>query len=100
MISARGCLLIAALGQETVAERYRFVIADDHPLFRGALRAAVAGPYADAEIGEAGSFDEVSAILDRDSDVDLVLLDLAMPGVRGFSAVSYTHLTLPTTERV
>jgi hypothetical protein len=49
-----------ALGQETVAERYRFVIADDHPLFRGALRAAVAGPYADAEIARP-AVDEVSA---------------------------------------
>ena len=79
-----------------MAERYRFVIADDHPLFRGALRAAVSGPYADAEIAEAGSFDEVSGLLERDSDVDLVLLDLAMPGVRGFSGLMYLRAQYPS----
>jgi DNA-binding NarL/FixJ family response regulator len=78
-----------------VTERYRFVIADDHPLFRGALRAAVSGHYDGAVIAEAGSFEEVSALLDRDSDVDLVLLDLTMPGVRGFSGLMYLRAQYP-----
>jgi DNA-binding NarL/FixJ family response regulator len=78
-----------------VTDRYCFVIVDDHPLFRGALRAALTGPYASAEIAEAGSFDEVSAILERLSDVDLVLLDLAMPGVRGFSGLMYLRAQYP-----
>ena len=78
-----------------MTDRYCFVIADDHPLFRGALRAALTGPYASAEIAEAGSFDDVSAILDRLSDVDLVLLDLAMPGVRGFSGLMYLRAQYP-----
>jgi DNA-binding NarL/FixJ family response regulator len=78
-----------------VSERYRFVIADDHPLFRGALRAAVSGHYDGAEIAEAGSFEEVSALLDRESDVDLVLLDLTMPGVRGFSGLMYLRAQYP-----
>jgi DNA-binding NarL/FixJ family response regulator len=43
---------------------YRFVIADDHPLFRGALREAVSGLFEHIEIAEAGSFDEVSKLLD------------------------------------
>ncbi|MEA2938026.1 MAG: hypothetical protein QOC56_1530, partial [Alphaproteobacteria bacterium] len=38
---------------------YRLVIADDHPLFRGALREAVSGLFRDADIGDAGSFDDV-----------------------------------------
>ncbi|MEA2876796.1 MAG: hypothetical protein QOF14_1992 [Hyphomicrobiales bacterium] len=75
---------------------YRFVIADDHPLFRGAMREAVAGLFADATITEAGSFDDASALLDRESDVDLVLLDLTMPGVRGFSGLMYLRAQYPS----
>ena len=33
-------------------------------------------------------------------DCVLVLLDLMLPKMNGIEAVSYTHLTLPTTERV
>ena len=59
---------------------YRFVIADDHPLFRGALREAVSGLFEHIEIAEAGSFDEVSKLLDAGSDIDLILLDLVDAG--------------------
>jgi len=75
---------------------YRFVIADDHPLFRGALREAVSGLFADAGIAEAGSFDEASALLDQESDTDLVLLDLSMPCVRGFSGLMYLRAQYPS----
>lgn len=74
---------------------YRLVIADDHPLFRGALRAAVTGLFTGPDIAEAGSFDEVVKLLDRVSDVDLVLLDLTMPGVRGFSGLMYLRAQYP-----
>src|SRR6266700_6166002 len=76
--------------------QYRLVIADDHPLFRGALREAVSGLFAPSSVAEAGTFDEVSAILDRASDVDLILLDLAMPGVRGFSGLMYLRAQYPS----
>jgi DNA-binding NarL/FixJ family response regulator len=75
---------------------YRLVIADDHPLFRGALREAVSGVFERAEIAEAGSFDEVAKLLDRGGDVDLIMLDLTMPGVRGFSGLMYLRAQYPS----
>jgi DNA-binding NarL/FixJ family response regulator len=75
---------------------YRIVIADDHPLFRGALRAAVSGLFKNAEMTEAGTFDEVSKLLERGGDVDLILLDLTMPGARGFSGLMYLRAQYPS----
>src|SRR5579872_7283738 len=72
------------------------MIADDHPLFRGALREAVSGMFERAEIAEAGAFDEVSKLLDQGGDVDLILLDLTMPGVRGFSGLMYLRAQYPS----
>jgi DNA-binding NarL/FixJ family response regulator len=74
---------------------YRFVIADDHPLFRGALRESLAGSFGRADIAEAGSFDELSKLIDRGGEVDLVLLDLAIPGVQGFSGLLYLRAQYP-----
>ena len=42
-----------------MGESARLVIADDHPLFRGALREAISGLFENVEIVEAGSFDDV-----------------------------------------
>ena len=76
--------------------QYRLVIADDHPLFRGALREAVSGLYPQVDIAEAGAFEEVSRILDRGGEIDLILLDLTMPGVRGFSGLMYLRAQYPS----
>ena len=75
--------------------QYRLMIADDHPLFRGALREAVAGLSERVEAAEAGSFDEVVALLEQGDEIDLVLLDLSMPGARGFSGLMYLRAQYP-----
>jgi DNA-binding NarL/FixJ family response regulator len=77
-------------------QSHHLLIADDHPLFRGALREAVAGLFGPADVAEAGTLEEVSEHLDRDSDVDLILLDLSMPGVRGFSGLMYLRAQYPS----
>lgn len=74
---------------------YHLIIADDHPLFRGALREAVLGLLARVEVAEAGSFDETAQLLDRGGETDLILLDLSMPGVRGFSGLMYLRAQYP-----
>ena len=76
-------------------EHYRLLIADDHPLYRGALREAVTGLFERIDIAEAGTFNEVTELLERGSEVDLVLLDLTMPGVRGFSGLMYLRAQYP-----
>jgi DNA-binding NarL/FixJ family response regulator len=80
----------------TSHDTYRFVIADDHPLFRGALREAVGGLFDRMEIAEAGSFEEVASLLERGGEVDVILLDLRMPGVRGFSGLMYLRAQYPS----
>jgi DNA-binding NarL/FixJ family response regulator len=77
------------------AVQTHLVIADDHPLFRDALRQAVASVVSSAAIAEAGSFDELTALLEKDADVDLILLDLSMPGISGFSGLIYLRAQYP-----
>jgi len=77
------------------AHSHRLVIADDHPLFRGALREAVSGLFDRADIGEAGTFEEMTELLERGGEVDLILLDLRMPGARGFSGLMYLRAQYP-----
>jgi DNA-binding NarL/FixJ family response regulator len=73
----------------------RILIADDHPLFRGALRQALAPVAAQLEIAEAGDLNAASAHLANHPDTDLILLDLTMPGVRGFSGLIYLRAQYP-----
>jgi DNA-binding NarL/FixJ family response regulator len=70
-----------------LATGYSFVIADDHPLFRGALRQALSGLGEDIQIIEVGDFEGVKTLIAGKTDVDVVLLDLTMPGVSGLSGL-------------
>lgn len=74
---------------------YRLIVADDHPLVRDALSQTFATSYPDGQIDTAGSLDEVVAIIDKDNPPDLILLDLKMPGVQGFSGLSYLRAQYP-----
>lgn len=65
----------------------KFLIADDHPLFRDALSAALGAMFDELELIQSGTLDETIAQLDAHKDLDLVLLDLHMPGSEDFYGV-------------
>ncbi len=66
----------------------RIVIGDDHPLVQAALRTALAEVMPEAEIVECHTMAAVLAAVAREPDaIDLVLLDLNMPGTQGFAGL-------------
>ena len=60
---------------------YKIVIADDHALVRGGLELVVKMAVPNAEIFQANNFDETINVLQSNFSIDLVLLDLMMPGM-------------------
>lgn len=77
----------------------KILIADDHPLFRDAIRSALAGHINgaadDTIMLEAGDFAQANATLEREGDIDLLMLDLTMPGASGLSALVAVRATHP-----
>jgi len=65
----------------------RFLVVDDHPLFREALESAVRTAYPNSEVVEASSIEEAMAQIERRPGFDLALIDLSMPSVKGFEGV-------------
>lgn len=71
------------------------IIADDHPLFRAALRQAVSQAVPEAEVAEVESIKALQAEVESRPDSDLVLLDLNMPGAHGFSGLVFLRGQYP-----
>ena len=71
------------------------LIADDHPLFREALRGAVARVLPGAQLREAEDVAALHALVEAEPDADLLLLDLNMPGAQGFSALVHLRAQHP-----
>ncbi len=75
--------------------KYNIIIADDHPLFRAALQAALKQALDDPEIHEAGSISALQNILEQIPSPDLILLDLHMPGAQGLSGLIFLRGQYP-----
>ena len=71
------------------------LIADDHPLFREALRGVALRLLPDAQIREAEDAGGLFAMVEADPDADLLLMDLNMPGAQGFSALVHLRAVHP-----
>lgn len=71
------------------------LIADDHALFRYGISLALESLYGDVEILQASDADEARRIAHDRKDLDLILLDLMMPGLNGIGDLKPYIETLP-----
>jgi DNA-binding NarL/FixJ family response regulator len=72
----------------------RILIADDHPLFRAAMCHALSSGSG-AELVEASTFPETMNMLAQDTTIDVVFLDLGMPGSEGLNGLSEVRAEYP-----
>lgn len=73
----------------------KFIVADDHPLFRNAICQVLQTLDETSDIVEAQDMASLQIKLTDHPDTDLVLLDLHMPGAHGFSALAYVKGQFP-----
>lgn len=73
----------------------KFIVADDHPLFRGALVQALNNHFDDIEVVQAEDIESLQSQVAAHDDADLLLLDLHMPGAHGFSGLIFINGHFP-----
>jgi len=65
----------------------KILIADDHPLFRDAIKSIITEKFPGYLLLETASLDEAIQLVDENPDIDLILLDLNMPGMDGLTGI-------------
>lgn len=90
-----GFVVESDVTQTVLASMSTILIADDHPLFREALKRSVERAFPQAEILEAENVAQLQALVDARPEADLLLLDLTMPGAHGYSALAHIRATRP-----
>ena len=78
-----------------MTESITLVVADDHPMFRAAVSQALRSVVDGARVAEAASQSSLESVLAAEASVDLVLLDLTMPGAMGFSSLIWLRGEYP-----
>lgn len=71
------------------------LIADDHPLFRDAMHRAVLAALPHATVHSADGVHSLLGLIEQWPDAELLLLDLHMPGARGYSALAHIRGQYP-----
>jgi two-component system, NarL family, nitrate/nitrite response regulator NarL len=79
----------------------RAIVADDHPLYREAVRLRLERSFPAADVAEASTVAELLRLGDESSArLDLILLDLNMPGMTGAEAIGRVVSAFPQTPVV
>jgi len=71
------------------------LIADDHWVVRESLKQVARGIDANVDIKEAATLEEAVAVLDRPVPINLILIDLVMPGVKDFEGLELLRRRFP-----
>jgi DNA-binding NarL/FixJ family response regulator len=75
---------------------YKILIADDHPLFREAIHNVINDGFPGSEVMETEDLDSALALTREHDDLDLILLDLNMPGMHGLNGLINLRNEAPT----
>ena len=73
----------------------KVIIADDHPLFRQALLETLKTELSNTVWLEAETVNELNTLLSEQTDADLLLLDLNIPGAHGFNTLVHVRQHFP-----
>ena len=79
---------------------YKILIADDHPMFREAIHNVISDGFQGSEVMETADLDSALALTQAHDDLDLILLDLNMPGMHGLNGLITLRNEAPTTPVV
>jgi DNA-binding NarL/FixJ family response regulator len=75
---------------------YKILIADDHPLFREAIHNVISDGFPGSEVMETADLDSAMELTQQHDDLDLILLDLNMPGMHGLNGLINLRNEAPT----
>lgn len=75
--------------------KIKVLMADDHALFRDGMHYVLQQLADEVEILDTGNFQDALQLVHDNTDVDLALLDLNMPGSEGVPSIQFFHLRYP-----
>lgn len=75
---------------------YNILIADDHPLFREAIINVIENEFPGCAITESDNLDGAVELVEGEENLDLILLDLDMPGMNGMNGLISLRNSYPT----
>lgn len=79
----------------SMAKNMNILLADDHDLVRDGIMSFLKTAAPDITVSQAKDFAESLAIVDSDTNIDLTILDLNMPGMNGLSGLTVMRQKFP-----
>lgn len=93
------CARLETPGTERMAlapNRGSIIVMDHHPLYRSAVRQVITTNFKGFEVCEAGSFSELSELLEGDNSVEYIVYDLATDRGSSFAVLLYLRKQYPS----